>query len=140
MIPNIHQSVDEIIKESSPAQKILWQQIRLITGENAAIRQTYFNGSLVGSEFNTAGNPRRIYLAYNMYLNHNIGAPSATLMQFSIDGMNFKNIALGWDATAAAFQYMPLTISIQNIMFSLITTAWGAPISQILFTGYRITY
>lgn len=140
MIPNIHQSVDEIIKESSPAQKILWQQIRLITGENAAIRQTYYNGALVGSEFNTAGNPRRIYLAYNMYLNHNTAVTLVTDCVFGIDSMSFKNIALAWNATAAAFQWMPLTINVQNVMFSQITSAFGGNTSQILFTGYRIAY
>lgn len=144
MIPNINQSIDEIIKNASPAAKVIWQQIRLATGENASVRQYYVGMALPGSEFTVAGNPRRVYLANYLILNHNNAVPSNTDFFFTVTGLfgatHLKNVSLGWDTTAAVMKWLPNTIILKDIEFTAITSGVGGVTPTILFNGYKITY
>lgn len=145
MIPNIHQSINEIINEASPTQKVLWQQIRLLTGENATVRQLVYGGNLVGSELQTGGAPRRIYIANQIILSHALAGVAATDMVFRInDGLGgiiyAREISLAWNTTAAALQWFGLTTILRDISIFQITVDFGGAISQVHFNGYRITY
>lgn len=141
MIPNIHQSIDEIILSSSPEQKILWQQVRLLTGENAAVRQLYYCGPLIGSEFAT-------YDANKLYLAYQIEASRITLlwsvaiaaMQFFDENnvsryMEINNSTL-WNSTTAAPNNVSNSAIHRNIYFGRIDLY---QYTHIKFIGYRLT-
>lgn len=143
MIPNIHQSVDEIIKQSSPAQKILWQQIRLITGENAAVQQMYFLGAVAGTPFLTYV-ARTLYIAYELTAGGAIYTSSAAYIRLhNENNVASLNISVGqntyWNTTTTVPVRDNLTtqIDIQNVYFSrLIFSAH----TELKFIGYKIVY
>lgn len=143
MIPNIHQSVDEIIKQSSPAQKILWQQIRLITGENAAVQQMYFLGALAGTPFLTYV-ARTLYIAYELAIGGNVYSSSSTYTRL----YNENNILVFtmpegqntyWNTTTTAPVRDNLTIKseINNVYFSRLVVSAH---TDLKFIGYKIVY
>lgn len=141
MIPNIHQSVDEIIAASDPAQKILWQQIKLIAGENAAVQQLYYQGSfIVGTEFgvSVAG---RIYFAYELEFSQETSngfntQGFVTLNSFApFNTMYYSNNAVYWNATAAAIYFQPNDIFLKNVIFRSLAMA---RYRNIKFNGYKI--
>ena len=140
MIPNIHQSIDEIIRAASPAEKVMWQQIILLCGERAAVKQHFFQGTVAGSEFvNYSAN--KLYFALSLTLGNASGAAAgyivATLHNESNAAcMYINNNSIYWDATAAAPKYYHNTINVDNAYFSRIATAY----STLKFIGYRINY
>lgn len=143
MIPNIHQSIEEIIKSAPPQQKILWQQIRLLTGENAAIRQLSYIGPTL-ADF-TSYSANKLFLAIELDFSSSVASnPSAAAGLVAIyDQTNtisgyFANNAPYWDATAAAPRYMPNNISLKNYLFSRILFA--APYNTLKFIGYKIAF
>jgi len=141
MIPNIAQSIDEIIKGATPEQKIIWQQVRLITGENASIRQLYFNGPFAGTEFLTYS-ANRLFLALEMELIGGI-INALTLPQLTIfDAGNnavytLSNGAPYWDATAATVKYIGNNYIGKNLLFSRFTAGVA---TAIKINGFKITY
>lgn len=141
MIPNIHQSIDEIIKVSSPEQKILWQHVRLLTGENAAVRQLFYYGPLAGSEFAT-------YDANKLYLACVLGASRLALTWATaiaalqiFDENNIARFMLSnnsslWNSTTAAPNNVANSIEANNIYFGRLDVF---VYTHIRFIGYRLT-
>lgn len=145
MIPNIHQSIDEIIKNANSEEKIIWQQIRLITGENAAIRQLIYQGGTAGSEFTAAASNNRMYLANRLRvgdLNAGAASSSAGFCQLNNQAGNaifmLTNNQPLWQVTAAAIYYSRNTIDISSAYFWNLTIP--ANYTYLYFNGYRITY
>lgn len=141
MIPNTHQSIDEIIRAASPAEKVLWQQVLLICGERAAVRQLYYCGAIVGSEFLTYS-ANKLYLCLNVEYSYSVGTSVANggLITYydelnAIEFYGHKNNPI-WDATAAGQKHTSINFETHNIYFGRI----GASIfSHIKFIGYRLT-
>lgn len=142
MIPNVHQSIDEIIKSSSAEEKIIWQQLRLLTGENAAIRQYYFCGVITGHEILTY-DINRLWFAHSICLStyQQVLSPTAYNSEFYDQTNNicfyFKNVAAMWDSTAAEEQRLGNNGVIKNIYFSRIALT---NYTYFKFIGYRIAY
>ena len=140
MIPNIHQSVDEIIKSATPAQRVIWQQIRLITGENAGIKQHYYCGintvvdmssydahilyyalSICGS---FASTPVAVFPVNRFYNENNVLSLDVTIVEPF------------WNVTAAQIQYHLAYFNLENVLFSRIVTDW----TYFKFIGFKISY
>lgn len=142
MIPNIHQSVDEIIKAASQPEKILWQQARLITGEYGAIQQLYFCGSFAGTEFLTYS-ANKLYLAIELEISGSSSqiatTPLATLYNTANAVEHYlSNMGVYWDATAAALRMTPFVVKTNNVLFSRLAIT-GSYIT-LKFIGYKIAY
>ena len=140
MIPNIHQSIDEIINVSSPAQKIMWQQIRLIAGENAAVQQFYFIGATAGTIFTTyaAG---RIWVAYEMEFGTVASAGAATgYAQFfnenNVNSFFLRNESVTYNGTTAAINYHASNLKTTNFYFSRFFTGY----THMMLNGFKIQY
>lgn len=143
MIPNIYQSIEDVIKNAGSEEKIIWQQIRLITGEKAAIRQLAYVGPIAGSEFITAI-ANKMYLAYRLNFasststalaqQGSLGIINAAGTQVMFCSMNFPV----WDVTAAAMKYVTRPQDFQNIYFNNVTNY--ANYTHMQFTGYRIIF
>lgn len=142
MIPNIHQSIDEIIKASSSEEKIIWQHVRLITGENAAIQQLYYAGLVAGSVYATYV-ARTIYFAYSITVgrSNNQQVPGIRFSVYNeLNGLvlqlsNHSNI---WNATAAAVHSYANSFDLRNIIFGKIENSGGYDYVKII--GYKIVY
>lgn len=142
MIPNIHQSIDEIIKSSTPAQKILWQQVRLFSGENAAIQQLHFSGGMtVPNEFTTPVTGK-LYFAYELDFSCETSGGFNTIGYITLAGVSpligtkyYANNSAFWNATAAAVWYQANDIILTNVLFSSVTIA---RYRNMKFTGYKI--
>lgn len=143
MIPNIHQSIDEIIRAASPVEKLMWQQIRLLTGERAAIRQLHYCGTITGSEFVTHS-PNKLYLGLEVDFGPDATPRAAAPLIAFYNEANaiFKqdaNNSTYWDTTAAAMKYVPNSFSLNNVLFWRVTTTANY-YNFIAFKGYRINY
>lgn len=143
MIPNIHQSIEDLLKDASADFKILWQQARLLTGENAAVRQFSYIGPLVGSELLTYS-ANKYYLATKLKLSYSRGDSATTsggnaqihdhnnILCFAL-----SNCATVWDITGALIRYTAITIETENIAFGRIGDRYLYDYVQ--FTGFRFT-
>lgn len=140
MIPNIHQSIEDIIKQSTPGQRLFWEQIRLITGETASVRRTYYQGLIAGHEMLTYS-ATTLYLAYNISfgsLTLGLGLPYVNLFdENNVESYNAVNTGLVWNTTGAAINYMPNDLKLENCYFSRIVAAVYA---RMIFNGFKITY
>lgn len=141
MIPEYHQNIEDIIRSATAEQRILWQQIRLICGENAAVRQIHFNGASGGTEFATY-TTGKLYYALKISF-HGSGSPLANpgyIVRYNennaITDYMQQNI-MGWDVTAAAFRYIACSFTLENIYFSRLLLS---TYSSICFSGFKITY
>lgn len=141
-IPNIYQSVDEIIKNSSAEQRVIWQQIRLITGENASVQQFYYCGPIAGTEFLTYS-VNKLYFAFNCkfgYSSVNLGASGGNINIFNeanVASMYLQNTFAIWNATGAAPNFGYNLIDVNNIYFSRILQSQYTYMS---FTGVKFSY
>jgi hypothetical protein len=143
-MPNIfHQTIEDILRAASPAQKILWNEIFLRFGDRVAASQLVLIGA-VGTPEITVYTARKIYLAYELSVSKDTPAGAAATQQVFLYNENnaqqmvYANSSVYWDATAAAARYAPNRIDINNIWFSRIASA-GA-YNYVKFIGYRITY
>ena len=141
MIPNIHQSIEEIIKNASPEQKILWQQVRLISGENAAVQQFYFEGTNLNAPFNTyvAG---QIWLALKVEYSYNTFSSGIFNVVFfdqdNVQTFAATNNSMAWNTTAAAFNFFANTIKRKNVFFGRAAASLSPCYTS--FIGYKIVY
>lgn len=141
MIPNIHQSIDEIIRAASPAEKIIWQQIRLITGENAGIRQFYYCGAIAGNEIITYS-ANRLFFIHELDLGGDFNLRTSVPRVRVYNELNAINFIINdnssiWNATSAAANYVSNTVKLKNILLSRIDTSIY---DYIKIIGYRIAY
>lgn len=141
MIPNVFQSIDKVIEAADPRQKILWSEIRLLTGQAAAVRTLLYVGASAGSEFLTYS-ANKLYLALSISMaGYQSAAATFNYMQFYDPAnaffYNTANQALVWNTTAAAVWYVANENMVDNIYFSRIVVSGYA---NIKFIGYRIAY
>jgi hypothetical protein len=141
MIPNIIQSIEDVIKNAAPAEKILWQQIRLLCGENAAIRQVYYQGAIAGSEFLTYQSGK-LYLAHELHFNSNnaLSAFAASMALYDENNaVNFapSNMSIIWNTTAAAPNYVGNDLIVKSCYFSRVL---AYSYSYMKFSGYKIIF
>jgi hypothetical protein len=140
MIPNIAQSIDDIIKNATPEQKVIWQQVRLLVGENAAIQQYFYIGPTAGSEL-TVYAANKLYLANVIEGSGGVVTTSVPLIQL-LDRANvvhfvLSNFGIMYDSTAAVNRYGGNVISQNNVWFSRINVI---QVANIKFNGYKIIY
>ena len=140
MIPEYQQSIEDVLKAASPEQLILWQQLRLITGQNAAIRQLYYQGPIAGSEFLTYLNTK-LYVCLKLFSTYDVfytGGGNITLYdQSNAANCKITNQAPFWNITAATTGAAFNAIDIKDFYFSRITNSLY---SHMIFIGYRIIY
>jgi len=140
MIPNIHQSINEIIESASPEQRVLWQQIRLMTGEQSAVRQYSYQGLIAGSEL-IVYSANKIYLALELCASSTVGFGSigSLLLSGAGDANMFylRNNNSVWNTTAAGIQVIPNDIVAKNLWFNRIKTATNY--EYVKFIGYKLT-
>lgn len=136
-----HQSIKEILETSSPEQKILWESIMLICGENAAVRKLHYTGS-VASEFSSYFTTK-LYLCYSLtYSSSNVVSNAGGQIYFA-DQANawfhwaHNNSAFFNNSTLATW-YVVNNVTLQNFWFS--RHFIGAVYTHMSFTGYRIIY
>jgi len=142
MIPNIAQSIDDIIKSATPEQKVLWQSVRQITGENAAIQQFLFFGPFAGTEFLTYS-PNRLWLALEMTVSNQITTANSNpgkvdlYNELNILATTLNNNSIIYDSVAALPKYYMNCVNEKNIYFSRIV---GTTMSLMKFIGFKIIY
>ena len=142
MIPNIHQSIDEIIKSASPAEKVLWQQVRLISGENAAVQQLFYCGTIAAASDFLAYSADKLFLALQLSFSGGTGQVSGSVHYAALNNradvawMYMANNNIGYDSTGAVMQYSSCYLSEKNVLFSRIS-AYGY--NYMKFIGYKIT-
>lgn len=141
MIPYIFQSIDEIIKAATPEQKVIWQQIRLIVGENSAVQQMAYQGLLAGSEFLTYS-ANKLYLALQVAYGGTILGVNQFYIQYfdQTNTASFIDQPAGqefYDGTAAATRFIAATGKMENIYFSRVST--NGTYQYIKFIGYKLT-
>lgn len=143
MIPNIHQSIEELLASASADFKIIWQQVRLLTGENAAVRQFSYIGPIVGSEFLTYS-ANKFYLASKLKFTYARGDSATTSggnAQLHDHNNNLcfalSNSAMVWDSTGALIRYTAITVESENIPFSRVGDRYLFDYMQ--FTGFKFT-
>jgi hypothetical protein len=141
---NTHQTIEEILRSASPAQKILWNDLFLRFGERIAASQMYYLGDISTGEIGVYV-ARKIFLAYDLIItNNNPQSDHATAEQYQLyDENNTANLILGnsnayWNTTGAAAKYLINSVQMSNLWFSRI--APGAFPGFIRFIGYRITF
>jgi hypothetical protein len=135
---NSYQSIEDIIKSATPEQRILWQQVLLIAGEQAPVRQLFYQGAAAGSEFLTYS-PNKLYLALD--LSGNLIAAQASFGSFLVHDetntgvMYYGSIYPVWNTTGAAVWSASTSQENRNFYFSrLIVTGY----TFIKFIGYKI--
>jgi len=142
MIPNFAQSVEEIIRCSTPEQKILWQNARLIAGEQAAVRQLYYCGATANADLNTyvAG---KFFVCYSLIFSHSGGnLASVTGMKTIIfDHLNAQCLqAISavpvWNTTTAAHNYTNPSTELKNFIFGRFEVG---DFNFCRFIGYKIS-
>jgi hypothetical protein len=137
----IQQNIQQLIDASSPEQKILWEQIRLLTGENAAVRKLVFAGNIAASEFETYS-ANKLYLCYSLIIGAVISLSGAAgYITFYKEGnavsFYYGDNSLMYDAGAAAGRYGHNSFQINNFYFTRIVRQ---QYTQIVFNGFRIDY
>ena len=101
----------------------------------------YYQGAIAGSEFLTYA-ATKLYLAIELEFVYSAALAVAALSYVRLYNAAdaafyfYQNSVLGWDATAAAFKYVPLQIDDHTVYFSRIT---NQTFDYIKFNGYRIT-
>lgn len=141
-MPNIfHQSVEDILKAATPAQRIVWNDIFLRYGERAAVSQVFYQGPSAGAEFLNYV-PRKMYFAYEFKLSYagvgNIPKSAVFYDENNVVKIAHSNNVVYWDATAAAVYYQGNTEKLDNLLFSRVL--FGGAVVYVDFIGYRIMY
>jgi len=143
MIPELHQNIESVLKSASPAEKLLWQQVRLICGENCAIRQLVYIGSIAGSEFVTFLS-NKMYVAYSIELGTNSGPTLSPLSPYFnapvTDALSFfyaTNTTAVYNSATGQYFYYGLNYKTENIYFGRIT---NSGYNVMKFLGYRIIF
>jgi len=137
---NINQSVDEIIKSSSPAQRILWQQVRRITRENASVQQIIYNGS-ISVPFTTFVSGF-VFLAYEISIYNSSAVQAGSINKIvAYNHLNVASYRFGigypfWNATTASQNTFLGVDKWENIFFGRIDSAGSFNLMH--FNGFRI--
>lgn len=139
---NFHQSTEEIIKNATAEQRIIWNQLFLMCGDRMSIAQLSYQGASAGSEFVTY-RARRLFFALQVSFGHTNGAgqtnqPVITLHNAADAAFFYLPLSTGfWNGTTAALNYLPTYFESHNLWFSrLVLSVYGA----MSFIGYRIVY
>lgn len=121
-------------------QLILWNYLRTLV-DITAIVPLYYQGVVAGSEFITyAGTKLYFCLEFNAG-----GIDNPAITQNSVqfydrtNGLSFQCTfsKMDWNATGAAYNFIPEEYSIKNLYFSRIVQA---NFTRMKFIGYRLTY
>lgn len=140
MIPNIHQSVEDLLRSAPPETKLLWQQIRLLTGEQSAVQQFVYHGVIAGSELLTYS-ANKYYLALEMSFGYAGAAVNGNFFinlfdqsNTQIDGAQLTSV--DYESVAAAHFRIGNYFVMKNAAFSRI--AQGS-YTYLKFIGFKFT-
>jgi len=139
MIPNIHQSIEDLLKSASPEFRLLWQQTRLLTGENASVQQLVYCGLIAGTEFLTY-DANKYYLALQLGFNASTTGVSQGYVSLynrtnTLISYNGNNSAV-WNTTSAAINFLVNDINLKNVGFSRLLASGYAGIN---FIGFKFS-
>lgn len=142
MYEKYHQNLEQIINSADPATRVIWEQVLLLVGENAAVRQFYFAGPVAGSEFLTY-TLGTIYLALDCEAGiptaGTVGAGGLVTFYDQLNVINFagENNSPAWDTTGAVMEYSLNNYRNENIFFGRVAMS---VFSYFKFIGYKIVF
>lgn len=137
---NLHQNIEEILRAASPEQRLIWNEIFLMMGERAPVKQLAINYTSTGHE-TLVYSAEKMYFAYELDVVPLDMASSVTLNQTNVQDITnnarFRILTRipYWDATAAAVRYTATTSVIKNIFFSRLEVS---EVCFIYFKGFKI--
>jgi hypothetical protein len=136
----VNQSIDEILKNADPEQKLIWSHLFLTFGERISVGQYFYSGPLAGVAATLSTyNARIIYLAYCIEWElADFNSQPCSLQSFDQNNTQKRALTNGsypyWDVTAAGVKFFCGTGIMKNQWFSrIVTTA-----AFIKFCGFRI--
>jgi hypothetical protein len=137
MISNF--STQDILLNSNPDQRILWNEIYLQFGDTISIRPHFYSGPIGGSEF-LSFLSNKIYLAYKLdvsYYGAALNSPGYIEFRDSADVVQFRyqNLNMSWNLTTSLMQFLPNSLLLENLIFGrILATSY----TYIKFVGFRI--
>ncbi len=139
---NFHQSPEEIIKNATAEQRVIWNALFLLCGDKMSIAQLYFCGLSAGTEFLTY-RARRIYFALELEYGRD---NNASTLGDRIELYNENNVlnmavypcSVYWNTVATAAVTYGTHAKLQNIYFS--RTVPASNYDYLKFLGFRIIY
>jgi hypothetical protein len=137
----LHQTPEEIIKNATAEQRILWNSIFLQFGEKIGISQLHFIGQVATSEF-IIYNASKHYLCLSLIAGCSDTSPqplwgNVTLFDAANGVSNYLNVTTPiWNTTGALEEGVLNTIQAKNFLCSRFTFNIY---SHISFLGYRIS-
>jgi len=137
---NYHQTPEEIIKNATAEQRILWNYIFLRFGERVGISQFAYFGSIAGSGELIVYDARKMYLA----LVFAGSSGSITNAPCSINIFDEGNVLIDqpasnfsyWDTAAAGQRIGGSSFELRTLLFSRIAANAYA---YTRFIGYKLT-
>jgi hypothetical protein len=138
---NYHQTPEEIIKNASAAQRLLWNAIFLNFGERVGLSQYVYAGPIAGSDLNIF-DARKVFVGLEMTFTATTPQNAAANMLKLTDQANtdfkwFTNINPFWNTTAAALQFCHNMITVQNHYFWRVNPAGSYDV--MTFIGYKLS-
>lgn len=134
-------NIKEIFSAATPAQKILWSQLMMLTGENCAIRPLYYCGLIAGSEFLNYFNSK-IYFCIEVefseiYHSTNLQGGVSYYNELNVINFHAMNNLVYWNSTGATIGFKLNPAKTENLYFSRLVAAGYL---NMRFIGYRIIY
>jgi hypothetical protein len=135
---NFHQTPEEIIKNATAEQRILWNYVFMQFGDKVGISQFYYNSLNIGEL--GVYDARKMYLALKLCVGHlggNIGGGPRAIDLY--DETNTANQYLCasdsyWDVTGAQVRTFNIVIEWRTLLFSRFVSTGNA----FQFIGYRL--
>lgn len=136
---NFHQTTEDIIKNATAEQRILWNSIFLKFGDKIGVSQFEYCGAVAGGEF-LIYNQNKLYfaleLAFGPHFEANT-APAANLYDSNnVIMFGLTNAMEFWNATTVARVSNSLLVQSTNLIFSRVVVF---VYTQIKFIGYRLS-
>ena len=139
-IKNFHQTPEEIIKQATAEQRLLWNFIFMQFGDRVSISQLFYMGAVAGSEF-LVYRAGKLYLCYDIHLSAP-GTPNGATQYFQFynenNAINFygTNQSVFFNVGTAVTMYSANDFNIPNIYFSRFVMA--GMYNYMRFVGFRL--
>lgn len=131
-------SIENILKNGSPEQLILWSELLSKFGERISVRPLFYAGPIAGTEF-LSGDPRKIFLAFDIKFSHSgvsIAFPpfSALFMDELANPLYFSiSNLIYWNGAAERFN--SYSVVEKNVWFCNFAVD---NFTYMVFNGFRI--
>ena len=134
-----YQSIEQIVKNSSAEQKIVWNEIFLRFGERCAVLPLSYIGIGTSAPY-VMWRPRQIYFAYKWEQSVNsVSASQITITLYDENNNTIytaSNSSAYWNTTTAAVNFNPNVILLENLWFGRLAQS----ANYHRFIGYKIVF